>query len=94
MTDSLKFIETLGGGESNDSRARNDVDVHDGHTQTISAFKLNNVEYADCADEDDDNPWDIYFIDTPGLSGSSISVMEIIESMREWMDCHGWVRPF
>ncbi|PPQ65512.1 hypothetical protein CVT24_010808 [Panaeolus cyanescens] len=91
-----QFLETLGGGIRH-STAPNLYDTTEkganwfagpGLTRRVSAFIVNNVQYVDWED-DDDNPWDVYFIDSPGLSNGEVSVMDTIEDLRVWMNSHG-----
>ncbi|KAF9042395.1 hypothetical protein BJ165DRAFT_1406058 [Panaeolus papilionaceus] len=58
----------------------------EGYTQCISAYKTLNADFLTYG-QNESSP--IYLIDTPGFCDSTMSDMEIIKMLKEWMSSHG-----
>ncbi|KAF9031305.1 hypothetical protein BJ165DRAFT_1535452 [Panaeolus papilionaceus] len=72
------FIEALAGESQMLSISKNQLA---GYTQTVNAYRLVNVKSKSFI-----QPRDVYLIDTPGFSNSKISEVEIINTIRKWLE--------
>ncbi|KAF9043896.1 hypothetical protein BJ165DRAFT_1404789 [Panaeolus papilionaceus] len=73
------FIKALSGGSQALSISRNQLDSY---TKDVIAYRLVNVFH------DAQRPQPIYLIDSPGFSDSKISELEIMNSVKAWLECN------